>query len=97
MIPLWRPQANEGEAVTLALEQLRAFIKISPRRQPECAFIREPASAAWIISLCPDPEVVRPHREAIETMIRHYDYTDLYYCTYFWVECAWWRLKGAEL
>lgn len=97
MMPLWRPQANEEEAVKLALEQVRAFVKLSPRRQPECDFIREPASAAWIVSLCPDPEVVSQHREAIEKIMRHYDYTDLYYCTYFWVESAWWRLKEAGL
>lgn len=97
MMPLWRPQANEEEAVKLALEQVRAFVKLSPRRQPECDFIREPASAAWIVTLCPDPEVVNSHREAIGKVITRYDYSDLYYSTYFWVESAWWRLKEAGL
>ena len=38
-----------------------------------------------------------PTVAAIENMIRHYDYTDLYYSTYFWVESAWWRLQEAGL
>ena len=97
MMPLWHPQANEAEAAKLALEQVRAFVKLSPRRQPECDFIREPASAAWIVSLCPDPEVVKPHLAAMEKVMTRYDYADLYYCTYFWVESAWWRLKNAGL
>jgi hypothetical protein len=97
MMPLWRPQANEEEAVELALEQVRAFGKLSPRRQTECDFIREPASAAWIVTLCPDPEIVKPHLAAMEMVMTRYDYADLYYCTYFWVESAWWRLKNAGL
>lgn len=97
MMPLWKPQRNEEEAVKLAGEQLRAFVKISPRRQPESAFIREPVSAAWIISLCPDREIVKPRAAAIKRIVAQYDYTTLYYGTFFWVESAWWRLKEAGL
>jgi hypothetical protein len=97
MMPLWMPQTTETEAVDLAQRQLREFIKISPRRQPECAHLREPVSAAWIITLCPDAEVVRPHLPEIHRVIGHYDYTRLYYSTFFWVESAWWRLKAAGL
>ncbi len=97
MIPFWKKQATEQEAVTLAEEQLRAFVKISPRRQPECAFIREPVSAAWIVTLCPDEAVVKPRVAEIERLIAQYDYASLYYCTFFWVESAWWRLKAAGL
>jgi hypothetical protein len=93
MLPLWKPQKTEQEAAALAEQQLRAFTKASPRRGKETAFVREPTSAAWIVTLCPDPEVVRPHVAAIERMIAHYDYTKLYYCTFFWVEGAWWRLR----
>ncbi len=96
MLPLWKPQQTEQEAVDLAQAQLKAFLKVSPRRQNETAFIREPTSAAWIVSLCPDPAVVSPHREAIEWVIAAYDYRELYYSTFFWVECAWWRLPSAE-
>jgi hypothetical protein len=92
MMPLWMPQTNEAAAVKLAEAQLREFGKISPRRHREAAFIREPASAAWIVTLCPDAVLVHEHRAAIEEMIARLDYTRLHYATFFWVECAWWRL-----
>lgn len=96
MLPLWKPQRTEQEAVSVAQEQLRAYLKVSPRRQKETAFIREPTSAAWIVTLCPDREVVLRHREAIERVIARYDYSRLYYSTYFWVEGAWWRLQAVS-
>ncbi len=92
MMPLWKPQTNETDAVKLAEAQLREFGKISPRRHREAAFIREPSAAAWIVTLCPDAALVRGHRAAIEEMIARLDYTRLYYSTFFWLECAWWRL-----
>lgn len=91
MMPLWKPQANEHEAVDLANRQQREFLKISPRRGKETAFIREPTSAAWIVTLCPDAALVKSHAPAIEAAIAHFDYTKLYYSTFFWVEGAWWR------
>lgn len=93
MMPLWRPQKTEQEAAALADVQIRAFIKTSPRRPVETAFIREPASAAWIVTLCPDRDLVTRHVPAIEGMIRRFDYSRLYYSTFFWVESAWWRLR----
>lgn len=92
MMPLWKPQSTEQEAVDLAIAQVKEFAKISPRRNSENAFIREPAAAAWIVSLCPDSQVVEPHLPAIERLIRSYDYAELYYSTFFWVESVWWRL-----
>lgn len=93
MLPLWKPQ-TESEAVELALQQLKAFEKISPRRRTEAAYIREPSAAAWIVTLCPDSEKVVPHQPAMERLMAHYDYSRLYYSTFFWVEAAWWRLRG---
>ena len=93
MLPLWKPQ-TETEAVELAIQQLKAFEKISPRRRTEAAYIREPSAAAWIVTLCPEPDRVSPHQETIEHLIAHFDYTRLYYSTFFWVEAAWWRLRG---
>jgi hypothetical protein len=92
MMPLWKPQSTELEASDLASQQLRQFIKISPARQPETAFIREPTAAAWIVTLSPDPRLVQEHSATIKRIIAHYDYSQLYYSTYFWVESAWWRL-----
>ena len=32
----------------------------------------------------------------VERVIAHYDYAKLHYCTFFWVESAWWRLNHAR-
>ena len=93
LMPLWKPQKTEQEAAALASEQLRAFMKTSPRRQHETAFVREPASAAWIIALCPDAAIRQTHAATIERLIRHFDCPRLYYSTFFWVEAAWWRIQ----
>ncbi len=95
MLPQWKPQQTEVEASKLAEQQLREFMKTSPRRQRETAFIREPTSAAWIVTLCPDREVVQSHQAAIEQVLGRYDYSRLYYSTFFWVEAAWWRMNSA--
>ncbi|MCP5551016.1 MAG: hypothetical protein H7A53_09000 [Akkermansiaceae bacterium] len=94
MLPLWKPQRTPADAVALAGPQVKAFLQTSPRRRLETAYIREPTSAAWIVTLCPDPAVVRPHLPAIDRVIARYDYGRLYYCTFFWVEGAWWRAKA---
>lgn len=94
MLPLWKPQQTELEASKLAEQQLREFMKTSPRRHRETAFVREPTSAAWIVTLCPDREVVQRHSSAIEQVLTRYDYSRLYYSTFFWVEGAWWRLSS---
>lgn len=96
MMPLWKPQHTEQEAVALAELQLRAFGKVAPRRYRETAFVREPAAAAWIVTLCPEPAIVREHRPAIERLVARYDYDRLYYCTFFWVESAWERLRALD-
>lgn len=91
----WRPQRNESESQALAMEQLKSFLKVAPRRIKETSLVREPTSAAWIVSLCPDLEVIQQHREAIDRVLASYDYSRLYYSQFFWVEMAWERLKGA--
>jgi hypothetical protein len=96
MMPLWKPQQTEHEAQDLAQRQLREFSKLSPRRKLETAFVREPTSAAWIITLCPNSGTVNSYRSAIERVITCYDYSKLYYSQFFWVESAWWRLRGLD-
>ena len=93
MMPLWKPHTTEKEAQDLADQQLRAFMKLSPRRVKETAFVREPTAAAWIVTLCPDAAIVKQHASAIDKVITSYDYSDLYYCTFFWTEAAWLRLR----
>lgn len=88
----WKPQHTEQEAQALAQQQLKNFMKLAPRRGKETAFIREPTSAAWIVTLCPDTDVLKQHAPDVEKVIAHYDYSKLYYSQFFWVEAAWERL-----
>jgi hypothetical protein len=96
MLPLWKPQRTETEAQDLAHVQLKEFMKTSPRRGKETEFVREPTSAAWIVTLAPDANILKQRAAAVERVIAHYDYTKLYYCTFFWVESAWWRLRDLK-
>lgn len=92
----WKPQHSEQEAVDLAILQVKELGRRSPRRHQEFTWVREPAYAAWIVTMCPDMEVVKRQAEAIRKVLGHYDYAKLYYSQFFPVEAAWYRLKAAE-
>lgn len=94
MIPLWKPQQTEKEAEDLAREQLRAFMKVSPRRGKETEFVREPTAAAWVVTLAPDETILKSRADEVKRVIAHYDYGKLYYSQFFWSEAAWWRIKN---
>ncbi len=88
MLPHWRKQVTQQDAMQVAIRQLSAFRKASPQRDREADFIREPAAATWIVTLCPDSGTGRPHVPAIERVIARFDYSQLYYSTFFWLEGA---------
>ncbi|MCX6898557.1 MAG: hypothetical protein NT105_07640 [Verrucomicrobia bacterium] len=90
---LWREQKSVSEASKLAHEQLRLLDSLSPRRGYEARLVREPMFAAWVVSLCPDPAVLRQHAPAILKAIRHYRYERLYISQFFPGEAAYYRLK----
>ncbi|HRQ89887.1 MAG TPA: hypothetical protein PLA50_13895, partial [Bacteroidia bacterium] len=92
----WKPQTSEQEAVDVAMVQVKELGKRSPRRYREFTFVREPAYAAWLVTLCPDADLLRRHRGKIEQVIAHYDYGQLYYSQFFPVEAAWYRLREIE-
>ncbi len=96
MMPLWKPQQTEQEAVALALAQVRELGKVWPRRGKETAFVREPTASAWVVTLAPDPAILRERIPAVERVIARYDYARLYYSQFFWVEGAYWRLQDAK-
>lgn len=93
MLPHWREQATDKGSMQVASRQLSAFRMASPQRDRENDFIREPAAAAWIVTLCPNSKTIGPHIPAIKRVIVRYDYSRLYYSTFFWIEGAWWQLK----
>ncbi len=90
----WKPQTSAQESENLAKAQLREFLRVSPRRAKETAYVREPTSASWVVTLAPDAATLRQRVPAIEAVITRYDYARLYYSQFFWVESAWWRLKS---
>lgn len=96
MLPLWKPQQTEKEAEDLAHDQLRAFMKASPRRGKETEFVREPTAATWVVTLAPDAAILKQRADDVARVIARYDYAKLYYSTFFWVESAWWRLRAMD-
>jgi len=93
MNSLWRKQNSVGETRELALEQLDLLDSLSPRREYEARFVREPLFAAWVITLCPDPTVLRRYAPAILEAIRHYRHERLYISQFFPAESAYYRLR----
>jgi hypothetical protein len=92
MNALWRPQQTDAETHALATEQLAWFNRQSPRRVEEMRFVREPLFAAWIVTLCPDRELVARHRDEIRDTLAHYRYDRLRHSHFFAAENTWWRL-----
>ena len=89
----WTPQQTEKEAEDLAHAQLKAFLKVAPRRAKETEFVREPTAAAWIVTLAPDAAILKQRAPEVHRVIAHYDYARLYCSQFFWVESAWWRMQ----
>lgn len=89
----WKPQKSERDAQELAMQQLKPFMRLAPRRGRETAYIREPTSAAWIVTLSPDSEPIKKRLYELNQVITRYDYTKLYYSQFFWSEMAWERLQ----
>jgi hypothetical protein len=89
----WKPQKTEDEAAELARIQLKALHSLSPRRRDELVNAREAAFAAWVITLCPDREVVKVHEPEILATIAHFRADQLRFVSFFPLESAWWRLQ----
>lgn len=94
---LWHDQKTVREAIDLGRKQLELLDSLSPRRVYELQFMREPLFAAWVISLCPDPAILRQNAPEILEAIRHYRYRRLYTSQFFPAESAYYRLKLANM
>ncbi len=93
----WRPQLSEQDAVDVAVAGLRLQHRASPRLGIEKDYLREPCFAIWVVALCPDAEVVRPHLQAILRVMTHYDLKRVHLSQFFPMESAWWRLVDLGL
>ena len=92
----WKPQHSEQDAVAVALAGLKLQHAASPRMHIEKDYLREPCFAAWVVTLCPDRDLVTQHRADIEKVITHFDYQRVYLSQFFPAESAWWRLRLME-
>jgi hypothetical protein len=92
----WKPQHSEAEAVAVAEAGLKLQHRASPRMGVEKELVREPCFAAWVVTLCPEREVVARHRDAICEVIAHYRFDRLYLSQVFPVESAGWRRRARE-
>jgi len=93
----WKPQHSEADAVAVALAGLKVQHRASPRLPLENDYLREPIFAAWIVTLCPDRDVVAQHRDTILALIGHYPFEKVYLSQFFPVESAWYRLQTLGL
>jgi hypothetical protein len=89
----WKPQQTEDEAVALAQMQLREFGKLAPRRGQEVNGVREPAFAAWVVSMAPDKTILKERRAMLEKLVAHYRYERMVYSQFFPLENVWWQLR----
>jgi hypothetical protein len=92
---LWEPQPTIAKATEVAEAQSRQLNRLSPRRGQEHRFVREPAFAAWIVTLAPDPASLHTRAPAVGRVLAHLPYERLLYSQFFPLECAWHRLRMA--
>ncbi|MEI6500748.1 MAG: hypothetical protein WCP21_06945 [Armatimonadota bacterium] len=92
MNELWYEQQSVAEAVELAERQLGRLAQESPRWPYENRLMREPLFAAWVVSLCPEAELVVTHTPAVMAAIRHYQCDRLHMSQFFAAELAYYQL-----
>jgi hypothetical protein len=78
----WSPQKNQAEA--LKVSELADKIKAGERFNYEHRYMNAPLAGAAIVALAEDPA----HRDTVEKIIRHYDYSKIYMSRIFFAEYA---------
>ncbi|WP_229317611.1 hypothetical protein [Larkinella sp. C7] len=89
----WKPQHSEQDALDVSQTELNELVKLSPRRNQELGFVREPLWMAWIVTMAPDRKLVDPHRAEIRGALAHFRADKLYYSQFFPAEAVWFRLQ----
>ncbi|GAB3970298.1 hypothetical protein GCM10028806_18100 [Spirosoma terrae] len=89
----WVPQRSEQDALDVSAKQLTELVNLSPRRNQELGFVREPLWMAWIVTLAPDAKLMKQYRDEMLGAISHFQYDTLYYSQFFPVETVWFRLQ----
>jgi hypothetical protein len=86
--PTWFPQKTPDDAVRLSQPGDRK--KLGERKSYETRYMRNPLAAAAIIALDAD----QAGRDAVESAIRHYDYSKIYLSQFLFAECAYYSLPN---
>lgn len=94
---LWEPQPTIAKATEVAEAQAKLLGRQSPRRGQEFRFVREPAFAAWIVTLAPDPVALKARAPAVEKVLARFPYEQLVYSQFFPLESARHRLRLAGI
>ncbi|WP_225309683.1 hypothetical protein [Larkinella humicola] len=89
----WKPQHSEQDALDVSQTELNELVKLSPRRNQELGFVREPLWMAWIVTMAPDRKLVEQHRAEIRGALTHFRPDRLYYSQFFPAEAVWFRLQ----
>jgi hypothetical protein len=86
--PTWFPQKAPADAVRLS--QTGDQKKLGDRKSYETRYMRNPLAAAAIIALDADDA----GRDAVESAIRHYDYSRIHLSQFLFAECAYYSLPN---
>ncbi|WP_421829825.1 hypothetical protein [Larkinella sp.] len=89
----WKPQHSEQDALDVSQTELNELVKLSPRRNQELGFVREPLWMAWIVTMAPDRKLVEQHRAEIRGALANVRADKLYYSQFFPAEAVWFRLQ----
>jgi hypothetical protein len=86
----WFPQETQADALKQSETGDKA--KRGERKSYEAKYMRNPLAGAAIVALAGDVA----GREAVERVIRHYDYSKLNMAEFFFVECAYYALPAGK-
>ncbi|MBI4977779.1 MAG: hypothetical protein HZC28_09865 [Spirochaetes bacterium] len=90
---LWKPQETIEDAVRVATAQYGMWHNgISPRKQHESIFMRDPLFAGWIVALSGDAHHITAGRQLMERMLQHYRWDRMFSVFFFMAECMTYRL-----
>ncbi len=86
----WFPQKTQADAAKLS--EAEDKVKGGQRKNYEGRYMRNPLAAAAIIAL----DGNGAGRDAVERVIRHYDYSKLNMSEFFFAECAYYALSAGK-
>lgn len=92
----WEPHSTSAEAEAIAYVQVSHWNTMSPRRQHEANYLREPLMAAWGVVLSGNETLINQSKQTIYNALAHYEWEKLYYSTFFTAECVYYQIKYDE-